>query len=138
MDDTFGSKPLTKRFINKYFAVRYKSKINSYISPILAYKQDLSINDLKSLKKAHRRRLKLFDAIRSEDDPIKLRALASKMEEIEFQLQDGCKFKRDKKMHHWWFRMPKCECPKMDNEDMLGTGLSVITECCPLHGKIPV
>jgi len=129
--------PTNKKKLDKYYAVRYKGKINMYLNRSLALRQGVSVDDLKSLKNTHRERLRLFDAIELETEPLELQALAKKIANIEFKLQDGWNFPRDKNFHSWWYKLPKCECPKMDNDDYLGTELGVITECCPLHGKVP-
>ncbi len=53
---------------------------------------------------------------------------------IQFELQKQWGFKEDINYHKWWY-LPKCRCPKMDNEDFWPTGYYVKVEDCPLHGK---
>lgn len=130
--------PITKVELEKYYAVRYKGKINMYLSPMLAIQQGLTEIDLKNLKNLHRKRLKLFDKIETETNPMMLHLLADQITNIDFELQDAWKFPRDIKYHTWWNQAPRCTCPKMDNKDMLGTNLRVVSESCPLHGKLPV
>jgi hypothetical protein len=130
--------PNNKKELDKYYAVRYNGEIKMYLSSHLAVKQGLTIAELKNLKNIHRKRLRLFDEIERTKNIIDLHALAKRMEEIEFQLQEGWHFPKDNKFHSWWFRMPKCKCPELDNKDNLGTNNCIITEDCPLHGKLSV
>jgi len=52
---------------------------------------------------------------------------------LEYELQHLWGFSQDSNYHSWWFMDPKCKCPKMDNEDMLGTKYSIYSSDCPLH-----
>ena len=130
--------PSTKKELVKYYAVRFKGRISMYLNPLLAVKRKLTVEDLKSLKKVHRKRLKLFQAIKEEEDIGKLHQLANQIDEIEFELQDGWNHPRNVKHHSWWCRLPKCRCGSMDNRDMYTTGLRSINGNCPLHGKFSV
>lgn len=125
----------TEKTLNKYYAVYYKGKLELYLSPHLAVKQNLNIEDLETIRKVHIKRLKLFEKIESENDIVKLRKLADKVTEIEFELQDAWKFDRDAKFHSWWFNAPKCTCPKLDNNERIGTGTFIINGNCLLHGE---
>lgn len=125
----------TKRTLNKYYAVYYKGKLELYLSPNLAVKQNLDIDDLENIKKIHINRLTLFDKIEAESNISKLHKLADELTEIEFKLQDAWKFDRDASFHSWWFQSPKCTCPKLDNQERIGTGYFIVNESCLLHGK---
>jgi len=63
-----------------------------------------------------------------------LRQCAKEVEELEFQLQESWKFEKDKNYHRYWWTLPKCTCPKMDNEDRFGTDYHVYSSDCPIHG----
>jgi len=130
--------PTTKTELKKYYAVRYKGKIVSYLNPRLAQRQGVTVEGLKTIKNVHRKILKLFDKIRAEDDVLELHLLAEKITELDFQLQDAWGFERDANFHTWWYKAPKCTCAKMDNHDYLGTPLNSINLSCPLHGDLPV
>ena len=126
--------PKNKTELKKYYAVRYKGKIVSYLSPAFAVRQGVTVEALKHLKDTHRKILKLCDKIRAEEDPDKLKELAAGITDLEFELQKWWNFPKDARFHSWWYRLPKCTCAKMDNRDYLGTGLTVVRHDCPLHG----
>lgn len=128
--------PSTKKELDKYYGVRFKGKIVFHLSTRLALKKSLTSSGLKILKDIHRKRFRLFEKIEAEDDPILLRILANKIDDIEYELQDAWGFDRDKKYHSWWFKLPKCKCPVMDNMDNVGTNYNIISGNCPLHGNI--
>jgi len=63
-----------------------------------------------------------------------LRTLAQFVETVEFQLQEAWGFDRDDKFHSYWYRVPHCTCPKLDNKDVFGSAIRYINEDCPVHG----
>lgn len=99
----------------------------------LMARQDLSYADIEAVKKAHLKMKALFAKINKTDDSIKLKKLAEKIKEIEFEMQRAWKFPENNAMHSWWYEAPKCLCPKLDNRDSRGH-LQYIREDCPLHG----
>jgi hypothetical protein len=90
---------------------------------------------IAKLQEIHAKRIDLFNRIEKETDIVKLHEMAQEIDEIDFELQDGWGFGRDKRYHTWWYRLPKCTCPKMDNKDRIGTDLRIISLDCPLHGE---
>jgi len=54
---------------------------------------------------------------------------------IENKMQEMWGFDIDPNFHSWWYRMPGCLCPVMDNDDRQGTKYHVYTCGCPLHGN---
>jgi len=89
--------------------------------------------NLDAIKEAHVRKLDLYDKIKKTRKREKLKELASKITEIEFELQGLWKFPLDKNFHRFW-ETPKCSCAKMDNSDNWGSGYYYITTSCLLHG----
>ena len=126
--------PTTQSELIRLFGVRYLGKVRMYLTPAFAIKQGVTYNDLRRLKVIHRRRYRLFDKIKAEDDPKRLKKLAEKITDIDFDLQEAWGFERDEKFHTWWYRLPKCICPKIDNRDCVGTVLRYTSHDCPLHG----
>lgn len=126
--------PKSQKEYDKHFGVFYKGSLNMYLSPTLALKQGITYEDLDKLKKLHQIRLELFEESRSLNTTSENRQLAERVEHLEFELQKAWKFTPDKKFHSWWFQVPTCKCPKLDNLDSLGTGFCVISGNCPLHG----
>jgi len=60
--------------------------------------------------------------------------LASKVEEIEFELQAEWGFTLDRNFHSYWCEVPHCQCPLLDNTERMGTPYRVVSENCPIHG----
>lgn len=89
--------------------------------------------NLEHIKAGHRARLELEDKMKATDDQALLKALDRAYTEVEFRLQDFWGFDRNINFHKFWNR-PKCQCPRMDNEDAYPTGYYVRTDSCPLHG----
>lgn len=82
----------------------------------------------------------LMDAHNPDDatSRICLHEWAMKVEEQEYRLQDAWGFERDRDNHSWWYRVPHCSCPKIDNMDYFGTPFRIYAEGCPVHGdKVP-
>jgi len=96
--------------------------------------KNIDEDGVAKLEEIHAKRINLFNRIEMETDREKLHDMAIEIEDIEFELQDAWKLPRDKRYHTWWFKLPKCECPKLDNSDMIGIDMRIINESCPLHG----
>jgi len=127
--------PKNAKKAQKYYGVMYKGKLNMFLNPFLAIKQKITVGDLETLKELHVERLELFDEMEAEKDVKILSKQVKKLQKLEFAMQKAWGFEQDAKFHSWWFKVPQCLCPKMDNEDMLGTGYNVFSDSCPLHGK---
>lgn len=126
--------PSNQDELNKYYNIVFK-EVQEYINPYFAVRRGATIEDLEKIKAIHCRRLQLFEEIEAETDQKKLKELAKKITQIDFELQDGWHFERNQSEHTWWFNLPKCSCPKMDNYDRLGTNSNVIDKTCLLHGE---
>ena len=105
-------------------------------NPTLVAKQGLTDEDVEKIEKLHLKRARLFVKMLEyagikDWTALKIRAL--ELEEIEFKLQDAWKFKRDSRLHRFW-NAPGCACPRLDNEDRLGTGFAMMSAACPIHG----
>jgi len=94
----------------------------------------IDADGVAKLEEIHAKRIDLFNRIEKETDVIKLNEMAKEIDEIDFALQDAWGFEKDIKYHTWWYRLPKCTCPKMDNREMVGTDLRITSLDCPLHG----
>lgn len=55
------------------------------------------------------------------------------LQQLEFDLQREWGFTPDINHHSYWYRVPHCTCPKMDNQDYLGSG-EIVASDCPVHG----
>ena len=93
-----------------------------------------ALANLEDIKTVHQTKLDIYDAIRYESDPRILRSFANDLTLCEFELQKLWKFPEDARFHRFW-ETPRCECPKMDNEERYGTSYSAISLGCKLHGR---
>jgi hypothetical protein len=111
---------------------KYKKKLVA-INAHLLDKQK-AWDNLESIRKLHIQRLKMIEKMENTDEKDALRKLAKKIEKIDFNLQEAWGFEKSPNFHYWW-KVPKCTCPQMDNEDAYGTKYRIIDENCPIHGK---
>jgi hypothetical protein len=119
----------------KKFEVIYKGELVHYISPLLAKQQNLSDENLEILKELHVKRLGLFERITEavKSFPEIVPNLMIEYTAGEFEMQDVWRFPQDENFHRFW-DIPACTCPRMDNDDLVGSSHSVIDGACPLHG----
>lgn len=108
-----------------------------FINPYLLNQQKCW-NNLEKIKKLHLERLIIYNGLSQLEGPHKatppyVKTALKSLTQIEYELQDLWKFKRDKKYHRFW-EIPGCECPKLDNEDCY-PHRRVINEGCPYHGE---
>lgn len=65
-------------------------------------------------------------------------ALASHRDELtmtEYGLQAAWGFPQNINFHSYWYQVPHCTCPKLDNKDSFGTDYKYIAGNCPVHGE---
>lgn len=75
----------------------------------------------------------LFKKMSETDDKEELRSLAKMVENLEFIQQKLWGFPLDESMH-FWYLVPKCTCPKMDNREATGVkNHRIIVSDCPIH-----
>lgn len=120
-------------------AIMYNGKVDSYLNPSLILKQKLTKEDVEEIKRLHVIRLELFDYMMKpevKEDIALLRECVKGMELIEYAMQKAWKFDKDRTKHSWWYRVPNCLCPKMDNSERFGTKDRIINTKCPCHGEI--
>ena len=103
----------------------------------LAKKQNLSDERVKMIESVHEVRNDVF-ALMKKLDPEKDKNTLNKLDKmcnkIEFHLQNLWGFEKNGYYHRFWDR-PHCTCPKMDNNERVGTKWTIIAENCPLHGN---
>jgi hypothetical protein len=99
----------------------------------LVIKQGLTAEEIELLKDTHVVRRILFNCMEATDDAIHLRRFAKVFEELENCQQELWKFGANKSFHRW-FEVPKCSCPKLDNQDCLGSEVDVVDLTCKIHG----
>lgn len=106
----------------------------------LVEQQDLTMREVMRLIDLHTIRVRMFDQMREldpskSDQLVTLRAFADLMTSVEYDMQRMWRFDQDSNFHSWWFQLPHCSCPKIDNRERVGTDYIVVDMNCPLHGK---
>jgi len=98
----------------------------------LAEKKGLSSESILEIDRLHDRR-ELYVAILSDLvlEEEELSWYGKMLEHIEMRLQELWGFSIDASYTKFW-RLPKCECPKMDNEDFMLPG-PIYSGNCLLH-----
>ena len=101
----------------------------------LAVKQGCDDREMWLITDAHTRRIAIFKQMAEVpvEDVRALRALAYVVECIEYELQGYWHFKQDRDYHTFWFRVPHCRCPKIDNADWMYRGRRITVQGCPIH-----
>ena len=112
-----------------------EKKFRVELNPNLLEKQNVKHRE-NAIKFIHEAKLEIFTAMNITDEPEMLQSMDKLLTELEFTLQDLWGFPRDARYHKFWER-PRCDCPKLDNEDFYPTGRSYYNSACPLHGKFP-
>lgn len=57
------------------------------------------------------------------------------IQSLEYEMQELWKFDTDSDFHSYWFLVKGCQCPKLDNKDLIGSRMSYIDASCPYHGS---
>ena len=104
------------------------------LSERLLYQQNAWKN-VEKIKTAHELRLVIEELMSETRNVNMLRSLRDDWTEIQFELQRLWGFEEGDRFHKFW-TLPKCTCPKMDNEDYyyIYPDRSLINPSCPLHG----
>ncbi len=122
----------TKRELQKKYGIKYPGRKAVYLNPSLCESRKIDEAGLQRLKDLHYALEDIYNSMEKSDDPAELRSLARLTTRIEYQLQETWGFKKNKNMHRW-YNVPKCKCPKLDNEDALGTKYRIVMGNCPVH-----
>lgn len=110
--------------------IKYK-KYYTRLNPNLIIEKNPDIIKLKAL---YIDLFKTFEMLENEDSPLIIHKWNLNIENIEFKMQKEWGFKEDKNMHTYWFKNGICTCPKLDNQDNLGTEYRIYSGDCKMHG----
>jgi hypothetical protein len=143
LEDRFNAidKAIGKKFNeiqneNENLVIYYDGKPLTALNSNLVKKQNLTEEEINILKNLHIEMHEIKEQMKKTDDPNELHELAFIVENLEFMMQGAWGFVKDRNYHTHWINVPKCICPKMDNQDNYGTPYRVIRDDCPVHGKI--
>jgi len=115
--------------------VTYKGKKTILNKRMLIRQGITDLKVIEALKESHITKFEIFEKMENTDDPQKLHQLAIEFEQLEFAQQTLWGFKMNSNYHYWW-KVPKCTCPDMDNYDTYGTKYKHVNSNCPVHGKL--
>lgn len=119
---------------SKQLAVKLNGKIQYYISKRLVKRQRVSKQNLQKIIFLHELKLIIYELIKLTEDRAELKDYVTQLTNIEFRLQDSWGFPRNSEFHRFW-ETPKCTCPKLDNEERVGTQFTITNGSCILHGE---
>ena len=107
----------------------------------LIEQQELNEDDIFELEGLHEIRARMFEKMAeldstNNDDKDTLKLYSQLLESLEYNMQRVWKFDQDRNYHSWWYRVPYCTCPKMDNGDPLYFGNRIFRHDCPVHNHI--
>ncbi len=93
-------------------------------------------NNLITLHARLRREFQIAKVLLDTDSliPKHAKIIANEVKKIEFSMQENWNFEQDESNHKYWYRIPGCTCPIMDNDDMLGSRHRWFNDKCPYHG----
>ena len=117
-----------------YSPIFRSNKKRNILSPHLLLSQKIDKAGFKRLCKLHQKKDRIMQKMEAEVSVDTLKKMANDITEIEFQLQLDWGFKQNINYHRFW-TLPKCSCPRMDNEDNWPIGYYVRTSNCIIHGK---
>lgn len=98
----------------------------------LIERQGIDDETLRQIKKTHVMRDELCERMEKTDNVSELVELSSKITNLEYVQQQLWGFAEDCSYHRW-FEVPKCLCPKTDNEEALGSPQQIVSHSCPVH-----
>lgn len=95
---------------------------------------DVSVNEVAALQTSHKLKSYIFHLAENAKCDTELKFLAEMFDALEFEQQELWGFDRNRNFHYF-FDLPGCKCPKMDNRDWIGTGRKIYSGDCPIHGN---
>lgn len=114
------------------FDVVYKGVKVTRLNPRLVAQKNLSEEEVEHIKRLHVVRLEIEDHMR-EAPEVDLKALYADWHDNQQYLQEAWKFPKNDNFIRFW-EVPRCTCPKMDNEERCGVGHFIVSCNCPVHG----
>jgi len=106
------------------------------INEELAKKQKLTELGILEIKSRHQLRDTIQEKMETipESDVTELQGLFKLWTKNEFKLQKLWNFPEDINFHKSW-HLPKCTCPKLDNDERHPIGFYIRTVGCPIHNQ---
>lgn len=99
-------------------------------------KQQKCEENIQEIAKLHYELQSFFKRIeKTPVDKLEKVSIVKEIERIEFAMQKQWKFEQNSNYHTYWYRVPHCTCPTMDNDDLMGCAARYYNSHCPIHGK---
>lgn len=99
----------------------------------LLLKQKVTEDQFNNLQRLYNELANVFESAYKETDMSRMPIYAIQVEGIEYELQANWNFVQNADYHSYWYKLPHCKCPAMDNADMMGTNMRVTNMACPAH-----
>jgi hypothetical protein len=112
--------------------VYQNGKIILKLNQRLIKKQGLSQEQVNKIKELHVERINIEDQLASAHRVEDIKAIFGYWQDCQYRLQDAWGFPRDANFHHS-HRLPHCACPKLDNDERIGTGYFIRVQGCFIH-----
>lgn len=112
----------------------YKGEFKGSLNKALIDKNKVTPEKVEKIIELHIKKHGIFEEMEKENSKEMLKAYAQLIETIEYELQALWGFEKNKNYHEW-FRVPKCQCPKIDNQERQGTPYQIYNMSCPVHGN---
>lgn len=116
----------------------YNGKVRSRLNKMLVDSRGLTEEDVDRLKWLNTALWDLEATIIDKESLTKEEALeyALSVQDIEFSMQNAWGFDENANMHSRWYDDQNCSCPKLDNQDALGSSLKYYSFECKIHGDL--
>lgn len=98
----------------------------------LVERMNVSDENVQTIIKLQAFRRYIYDIIDDIEDVERIIELSEFLTQLEFRLQRLWGFPENEDYHRWW-NNPKCDCPKLDNEDYLGRKYKIYSKNCIIH-----
>lgn len=96
----------------------------------LIKQQKLSKYDIEQLYIAYDE----LDILLSNECQLSDKELPDAITRQEYKLQKLWRFTPNSDFHRYWYMTPRCSCPKLDNDDLIGSKHRWFSGGCKLHG----
>lgn len=128
--------------MSKYIVTGPTGEYLTALNASLAARQGVTDAELEALKTSHQLRWLIHSAAKviaaepqTEARDLKLKMLAQTSSALETEQQVLWHFSTDENFKRF-FDFPGCACPRMDNEDRLGTPYKIYSLDCPIHKNL--
>ena len=106
--------------------------VKNNLKPKDIYKLDYLYNKLNYIFKISESLEEVKDKLPKKLYKKEANKIGKEVEKLEDKLQETWKFEKNPLYYTYWYKIPGCSCPKMDNEENKGE-VRIIDYNCPYH-----